>query len=252
MPYSDFYTSGGYGPNQVATIFGLGIAAVIAVKVLQLDLTSSKYIDFLILAVFFVLGTITFSRGGIFAAIISITCSISFYFFHDQKKIYMISKSIGIIVISVIVWISIVSITDGVIIQRYGFGGDEFGENMVLDLTGRAKIYRIDLNIFYDHFFTGVGPGQAAKLREIYGYGKQVATHTEYSRMLAEHGLLGLFSLLILTGVSITHLLLSCPIKSKFIKILFGFLAVLTLGHSAMRIAMPSFIYGFLFINYKD
>jgi len=252
MPYSDSHTSGGYGPNQVATIFGFGIAAVIAAKVLQLDLTSLKYIDFLILIVFFVLGTITFSRGGIFAAIISIICSISFYFFHDQKKIYMISKSIGMIIISVIVWISIVSVTDGVIMQRYGFSEGRFGENMLLDLTGRAEIYNIDLDIFYDHLFTGVGPGQAAELRKLYGYGKQVAAHTEYSRMLAEHGILGLFSLLIFIGISINHFLLSCPIKSKFIKILFGFLAILTLGHSAMRIAMPSFVYGFLFINYKD
>ena len=201
MPYSDSFTSGGYGPNQVSTIFGLGIVAVIAAKILQLNLTSSKYIDIIILIVFFVLGTITFSRGGIFAAIISITCSISFYFFHDQKKIYMISKSIGIIIISVIVWIAIVSVTE---------------------------------------------------LRELYGYGKQVIAHTEYSRMLAEHGILGLFSLLMLLGISITQLLLSCSIKNKFIKILFGVLAILTLSHSAMRVAMPSFIYGFLFINYKD
>ena len=252
MPYSDFLTSGGYGPNQVSTMFGLGIVAVITAKVLQLNLTSSKYIDFLILVVFFVLGTITFSRGGIFAAIISIICSISFYFFHDQKKIYMISKSIGMIIISVIVWNSIVSVTDGVIMKRYGFVRGEFGGNMVLDLTGRAKIYKIDLNIFYDHFFTGVGPGQATELRELYGYGKQVSAHTEYSRMLAEHGIAGLFSLLILIGISITHLLLSCPIKSKFIKILFGFLALLTMGHSAMRIAMPCLIFGFLFLNYED
>ena len=136
--------------------------------------------------------------------------------------------------------------------QRYGFGNSAFGERFILDLTGRALIYEIDLNIFIDHIFTGVGPGQATELREVYGYGKQVATHTEYSRMLAEHGLLGLFSLLILTGVSITHLLSSCSKKSKFIKILFGILAILTLSHSAMRVAMPSFIYGFLFINYKE
>jgi len=92
LPYSDFSTSGGYGPNQVSTIFGLGIVVVIAAKVLQLNLTSSKYIDILILIVFFVLGTITFSRGGVFAATISIIFSISVYFFHGQKKIYMIEK----------------------------------------------------------------------------------------------------------------------------------------------------------------
>ena len=148
LPYSDFSTSGGYGPNQVSTIFGLGIVVVIAAKVLQLNLTSSKYIDILILIVFFVLGIITFSRGGIFAAIIAITGSISLYFFHDQKKVYMISKSLGIFLISVIVWIAIVSVTDGIIMQRYGFGDSQFGEKFVLDLTGRALIYRIDLNIF--------------------------------------------------------------------------------------------------------
>ena len=252
MPYSDYTTSGGYGPNQVSTMFGLGIAVVIAAKVLQLNLTSSKYIDILILIVFFVLGTITFSRGGIFAAIIAIIGSISLYFFHDQKKVYMISKSLGIFLISVIVWIAIVSVTDGIIMQRYGFGSSEFGTKFIVDLTGRALIYEIDLNIFFDHIFTGVGPGQATELREVYGYGKQVVAHTEYSRMLAEHGILGLFSLLMLLGISMSHLLLSCSIKSKFIKTLFGILAILTLGHSAMRIAMPSFIYGFLFIDYKD
>jgi len=252
MPYSDFTTSGGYGPNQVSTMFGFGIVAIIAAKVLQLNLTSSKYIDLLILIVFFVLGTITFSRGGVIAAIISIIFSISIYFFHGQKKIYMISKSLGIFIISVIVWISIVSVTDGIILQRYGFGTSEYGTRFILDLTGRAMIYKIDLNIFFDHIFTGVGPGQATKLREIYGYGKQVVAHTEYSRMLAEHGILGLLSLLMLLGISVTHLFKSCSKSSKFIKIIFGFLALLTLSHSAMRLAMPSFIYGFLFINYKE
>ena len=252
MPYSDYITSGGYGPNQVSTMFGFGLVAVIASRVLQLNLTSSKHIDILILIGFFILGAITFSRGGVFAATIAIIFSISAYFFHDQKKIYMISKSFGLFIIAIIVWISIVFLTDGIIMQRYGFGGGESSEKFILDLTGRGLIYKIDLNIFYDNIFTGVGPGQATKLREVYGYGKQVVAHTEYSRMLAEHGILGLFSLLILLGISASQFLLSCSIKNKFIKLIFGILAILTLGHSAMRIAMPSFIYGLLFINYKD
>jgi len=252
MPYSNFETSGGYGPNQVSTIFGLGIAGLIIAQVLKLSVTGSKIIDLLILIIFFVLGLITFSRGGIFATVIAFSCAISFYIFHDQKKMQIISKGFGILIVSIIVWTAMVSLTEGVITQRYGFSKSGYGDGFMLDLTGRAKIYNIDLDIFHNHFFTGVGPGQAAELRKLYGYGKQVAAHTEYSRMLAEHGILGLFSLLIFIGISINHFLLSCPIKSKFIKILFGFLAILTLGHSAMRIAMPSFVYGFLFINYKD
>ena len=136
--------------------------------------------------------------------------------------------------------------------QRYGFGKSEYGESFVLDLTGRAEIYNIDLDIFSEHYITGVGPGQAEELRERYGYGKGVSAHTEYSRMLAEHGILGLFSLLILIVASATHLSSLDSKSINFIKILFGFLALLSMAHSAMRLAMPGFLYGFLFSQYTE
>ena len=88
--------------------------------------------------------------------------------------------------------------TDGVIAQRYGISSASYGERLVLDLTGRMDIYRIDFEIFKDNFFTGIGPGQGNEAREQYGYGKTVAAHVEYSRMLAEHGILGLISLILL------------------------------------------------------
>jgi len=252
MPYSDFYTSGGYGPNQVSTIFGLGIVGLITAQVLGIKLTGSKYLDILVLIIFFGLGLITFSRGGIFAAVISFILAISYYLFHNQKKLFMISKGFGLLIISVISWVSIVSITDGVILQRYGFGETQFGEKFILDLTGRALIYEIDLNIFSNHIFTGVGPGQGFKLREKYGYGKQVAAHAEYTRLLAEHGLPGLFALIILLSLVVIHIIRPGPLLSKFIKIIFGVLALITMGHSAMRLAMPSFIYGFLLTQFEE
>ena len=121
-----------------------------------------------------------------------------------------------------------------------------------MDLTGRALIYKIDLHIFSDYFITGVGPGQANELRQQYGYGQQAAAHTEFSRMLAEHGILGLISLIILIAVSIFHLSKHNSVTNKFIRILFGILALLTMGHSAMRLVMPSFVYGFLLSKYED
>jgi len=252
LPYSDFYTSGGFGPNQVSTIFGLGIIGLFTAQVLGYNLTGSKYIDLLVLIIFFGLGLITFSRGGILAAIISSILAITYYLFYNQKKMYMILKGFGLLLVSVTAWVIIVSITDGIISQRYGVGKSEYGERLILDLTGRALIYEIDLNIFYDNIITGVGPGQAFKLREKYGYGKQIAAHTEYSRMLAEHGILGLISLIILIAVSIFHLSKYDSVLNKFIKIIFVILALITMGHSAMRLVMPSFIYGFLFSKYED
>ena len=104
-----------------------------------------------------------------------------------------------ILIIATITWFTVVSITDGAISKRYGIAGGTYGERLVLDLTGRAQIYKIDLDIFSDYLLTGCGPGQANNLREIYGYGKVVAAHTEFSRMLAEHGILGLLLFFIRT-----------------------------------------------------
>jgi len=252
LPYSNSTTSGGYGPNQVSTIFGFGIAILGYSQIMKDYIFQYKIIDLIILALFIGLGLITFSRGGIFGVTIAFSFAVSYYIFQGQRNIQLIFKGMVLLAAVIVTWFYIVSITDGIISQRYGLSEASYGKKLIMDLTGRAEIYEMDMNIFYDHLFAGVGVGNGNKMRENYGYGKAVAAHTEYSRMLAEHGILGLFSLLMFLGISIYHLLLACSKKSKFIKILFGMLAILTLSHSAMRVAMPSFIYGFLFINYKD
>jgi hypothetical protein len=252
MPYSDPTTSGGYGPNQVSTIFGFVITGIFFAQLFKKNITGYRLLDLLCLIIFIGLGLITFSRGGLFAAIISVVIAFSFYFYHDQRKIQFFIKTFIILIITILTWFAIVSITDGAISKRYGLSGGTYGERFVLDLTGRAQIYKIDIEIFYDYFLTGVGPGQAPKLREIYGYGKRVAAHTEYSRMLAEHGFLGLFSLVILTGIPIYYIFSMGSPDTKIIKILFGLLALLTMFHSAMRISMPCFVYALQFINLEE
>jgi len=251
-PYSDPLTSGGYGPNQVSTIFGFIISGIFICQLLKKNITGSHLIDLLCLILFVGLGLITFSRGGLFAAIISIVIACSFYFFHDQRKIYFFFKSILLLIATMATWLTIVSITEGAITKRYGFEGVAYNERLVLDLTGRVEILKIDLEIYYNNFLTGVGPGQGKKLRTQYGYGKMATAHTEYSRMLAEHGLLGLFALLIFIGLSIYYFFSSSPPDSKVIKILFGTLTLLTIFHSAMRIVMPCFAYALQFINLQD
>ena len=103
-----------------------------------------------------------------------------------------------------------------------------------------------------DYFFTGSGPGQAKELRHQYGYTGQVTAHTEFSRMLAEHGILGLLSLLILIIITGHIFVKSDTRNSKFIKLCFGLIALLSMGHSAMRLAMPEFIYGLIFMTLND
>ena len=98
-PYSDPITSGGYGPNQVSTIFGFMIAGLSFGQIFKIKITESQIIDIACLFLFTGLGLITFSRGGLFASFISIVfCIISYhitsfnkvenFFFADASDIF--------------------------------------------------------------------------------------------------------------------------------------------------------------------
>lgn len=251
VPYSDISTSGGYGPNQVSCMFGLGAVSILIGQVLKLELFPYKYLGLIILVIFFGLGLITFSRGGMLAALISFLIGICYYLFNDQSKMQLLLKSLGLFGASLIAWFIVLSVTDGVIQQRYGFSNSVGGDNFVLDLSGRGLIYEIDFKIFYDYFFKGVGPGQANNLRAAYGYSGKVSAHTEYSRMLAEHGILGFFSLICFIFSIYFNLNKYDLNYGKFVKIIFGALALLTMAHSAMRIAMPSYLFSFIMFKYS-
>ena len=114
-------------------------------------------------------------------------------------------------------------------------------------LIGRTKIMAIDLEIFMDNFWLGVGPGAAHHLRWVYGYDSAVGAHSEFTRMLAEHGLFGLISLSSLLILSFREY----RMRVSYNKIILGCMSIfsiLTMLHSAFRIALPGFIYGLSYV----
>ena len=111
-------------------------------------------------------------------------------------------------------------------------------------VSGRAKIMVLDFEIFKDNLFLmGVGPGAAGDLRWKYGYGMRVGAHSEFTRMLAEHGLFGLISLLSILILSYIEYRRRIDYNKVFLACMSMF-AILTMFHSAFRIALPGFIYG--------
>ncbi len=99
---------------------------------------------------------------------------------------------------------------------------------------------------------TGVGPGSANKLREQYGYTKVAAAHTEYTRMLAEHGLLGLLSMILLFYIVYNKLFLHHNYISQHYLLSFSVLTLLTMSHSAMRLSMVGVVFGLMFPKYDE
>jgi O-antigen ligase len=96
------------------------------------------------------------------------------------------------------------------------------------------------------HFITGAGTGGGRAYRaEETGIS---AEHVELTRLPAEHGILGLIALIIMLGYPVWIFFRVKNSMTRFTLVLFTAYGVLTMTHNAMRLAMPSFIYGLGFV----
>ena len=237
---SNFETSGGFGPNQVSTILGLGIF----IFFVQLMLNSSKGILQIInggLVLFFAYrGLITFSRGGIYTGVAMILLLLAILYF--QANFQTKPKIAGIIVLSFLATLAVWSYssikTNGLLDKRYA-NQDAAGREKKSQLSGREILIESELKMFYENPILGVGVGKNKELRKSQT-GIDLATHNEITRMLAEHGTLGIVGLLILL---ITPLYLFLVDRQNILALSFFVFWLLTINHAAMRLSAPAFIY---------
>lgn len=237
---SNFETSGGFGPNQVSTILGLGIF----IFFVQLLLNSSNGLLQLIngglVLVFAFRGLVTFSRGGVYTAVAMILVLITILYF--QANFQTKPKIAAIIVFSFIATLAVWSYssvkTSGLLDKRYA-NQDAAGREKKSILTGREYLMENELNMFFDHPILGVGVGKNKELRQSQ-MGIEAASHNELTRMLAEHGSLGVICLLILF---LTPLYLFSVDRQNVLALSFFVFWLLTINHAAMRLAAPAFVY---------
>jgi len=93
----------------------------------------------------------------------------------------------------------------------------------------------------------GVGSGKFKRLEKT---GAIIASHNEMSRLLGEHGMIGVLILLMLIIIP----LINAWNQPTFAKALLGAFFIfwfLTINHSAMRVSFPGFIYGLSLIRIK-
>ena len=122
--------------------------------------------------------------------------------------------------------------------KRYA-GEDALGREKESKFSGREQLVESELKMFLDNPITGVGVGVNKQFREELT-GIEAASHNEISRMLAEHGILGVINLLILL---LTPMFLFLNNKNNIFLFSFYIFWLLTINHAAMRIAAPAFIY---------
>lgn len=239
---SNFTTSGGFGPNQVSSVLGLGVFAA-------WFLTTQLERDRLLRGIFTVMGVwflgqalLTFSRGGVYNALIPIGALTILRAVRERNQV----KSFALPMLAAVIFLALIlpqldGWTQGMLGARYNEG----------DVTGRDQIVQLDIQIFLDNPL-GVGIGMARDYRvALADY--NTAAHTEYSRLLAEHGVLGLLALFLLLLMAATNVIKSLrQPEAHMIKIGFWLWALVQFLHAATRIVAPSFCVGLTFATFTN
>ena len=184
---SNFTASGGFGPNQVASMFALGFTAMFFL--LLFSATNKKYyrlISMAVMGVFFVQSVMTFSRTGPYLAIGSVAAGSMFFLNNFRARLGIAFGIIAFLFVGhFYLFPTLNGFTSGMLKARY----------QELNTSNRTIILEEELEVWSEKPILGVGLGMVRFYRNDFTH---AASHTEFSRLLAEHGAMGLLALLLL------------------------------------------------------
>lgn len=235
--------SGGFGSNQVSTLFGLGALLIFVMMINRWTFSGYLLLDgFLLFALSFQ-GLLTFSRGGMLGAVVGIFVILLYLRTAPYKaKIKFRLPKVGKYVLPAIfiafsAFYVVNELTDGLLTLRYqGETAGTLQGSKVKSLntvtTGRFDIFLGDVDLWADYFFTGVGAGASRFLRETM---TGTVAHVELSRLLAEHGLFGLIYFLMLCILGWKIMKDHPNPMHRGILVAFFVVAIYTTFHAAMR-----------------
>ncbi len=230
---SNFVVSGGHGPNQVSSV--LGLAAMLS-GLYAWETRADRYSRLLMtgLAVGFGgLSALTLSRGGLYNAVAGAVVGALFLLRDARSRVQF-----------ALVAVIIVAAANYVLLPRLDAftGGALTTRFHDTNLSQRDRIARADIEIFKNNIVLGVGPGQAKVNRGLSMHGE--AAHTEFTRLLAEHGLLGVTAICLLMYMTLGHVRAASGHWEKAMVIALTVWSLIYMLNSGMRLLAPSFVLG--------
>lgn len=235
---SIFMTSGGYGPNQVSAVLGLGALLLVMFSV-QAGKRKGRFLGFILALGLLTQSFLTFSRGGIYNFVIALGGALLMLAFKGTRSFR------GLIIVLMFALIVLFF----VIPQLEQLTGGAFSARFTdTDLTSRGDLARADLNLFLKNPLVGVGPGLASFQRSFL---RVEANHTEFTRILAEHGSLGVLALLILVYYLFRAFFKAPGVFAKAWVVAFSFWAMVEMAHAAMRIVAIPLMLGLAVVTWK-
>lgn len=231
-------TSGGFGPNQVSAALGLGALAAfwfLSNETLRLQ---QRVLMFGLLLFFLVQSAMTFSRGGLYNTLGACLLSALYLARDARARLRLLITAALIFALGYYLIVpALDAFTGGTLLERF----------QDTSLTGRDLLLRADLHIWFEHPLIGVGPGVSAIMHE--AFFREAAAHTEYSRLVAEHGALGLAAMLLLAVMLVGNLRRARTRRGKAVVLLLAGWSLLFMSNVAMRMVAPSFLIGLTFAS---
>ena len=177
--------SGGYGPNQVSAALGFGVLCGIFCLLTGEGRLPLKGLLLLLCLWFGVQSGLTFSRTGLYlVGICTFTGVLPLLRNARARWAALASVVILFVVVNFALLPMLNNFTGGAFEERF--------ENQ--SLTHRDDIMLGQMRIWLAHPILGVGPGVVDSVESSLGF----RAHTEYTRLVAEHGAFGIAALIIL------------------------------------------------------
>jgi O-antigen ligase len=236
---STFVTSGGFGPNQVATILGLGVMCGLFLVAIE----PVRWLRPLSLALALWFGAqaaLTLSRGGLYSAGIALAVG-GVLLLRGRGRRLGLAAVVVLLGVAAYLLIPVLNdFTGGQLSERYGAG----------EASGRERIVQADLALWRSSPLIGVGAGMSAYERvSILDQG--VAAHTEFTRLLAEHGVPGLVAIILMLVMAFGFYRRAPDALAKAFVGAFVVWSMSEMLHSAMRLVAMSFVFGLAAVGWK-
>jgi hypothetical protein len=241
---SNFVTSGGFGPVQVSSMMGLTALLCVLVFFVERD-GGAKVLAVGIGVGATVLSFLTFSRGGMTATALALAALALSQARDPQTRGRVIAVVIVVFVVGYFVIVPrINSFTQGAFEERFSDTS-----------SGRTELASNDLDVFRDNLAFGVGPGLTKYNRIPYDVcqlrsdrcANEGSSHTEFTRMLGEHGIAGAISIVLLVYLVIQAIKRAGPSRPFTITMLTW--AVAQMFYANFRVAGIAFAFAFAFLR---
>jgi O-antigen ligase len=231
-------TSGGYAANQVSAVLGLGLMLMLLVAI---DRRVSWPLRMVILGLAVPLGAqtlLTFARGVIVLSFAGM-CAAVFILLRGTRRARITALAVALLIGLLgrfVIQPRLEALTQGELSVRYTESSS----------TGRDMLIESELALFKENPVLGAGPGGGTAYRRERGL-FEGASHTEYTRMLAEHGVLGLLSIVCFVLLGVRAVRAAPTTESRAVSIALVVWTTLFLSIYGTRLAAPSLAFGLAF-----